>query len=85
MIILKFMIWNNLIQNFGLVMNNKRYTKNVCYNINMIDLTVKQKIKEFKTEITKIIINLIDNRNQYHTKEFCNCEEIGRTIRLLGV
>ena len=72
-----------MIQNFGLVMNNRRYTKNVCYNVNMIDLTEEQKIKEFKTQITKTIINLIDNHNQYNTEEFCNCEEIGRTIRLL--
>ena len=51
MIILKFMIWNSLIQNFGLVMNNRRYTEKVCYNISMIDLTEKQKIEEFKIEI----------------------------------
>ena len=73
MIISKFMIWNSLIQNFSLVMNDRSYTEKVCYNINMIYLTEKQKIEEFKIEITKIIINLIDNYNRYHIEEFCNC------------
>ena len=41
MIISKFMIFNNLIQNIGLVMNNISYTEKVCYNISMIDLTEK--------------------------------------------
>ena len=55
----------------------------VCYNISMIDLTEKQKIEEFKTKITKTIINLTDNHIQYYIEEFCNCEEFDRTIRLL--
>ena len=70
MIILKFIIWINLIQNFGSVMNNRRYTENVCYIISMIDLTKKQKIEEFKIEIIKTIINLIENHYQYHIEEF---------------
>ena len=49
----------------------------------MINLTEKQKIEEFKTKITKTIMNLIDNHNQYHIEEFCNCEEIYLIIRLL--
>ena len=49
----------------------------------MIDLTKKQKIEEFKIEITKTIIILTDNHNQYHIKVFYNCEEIYQTIRLL--
>ena len=57
--------------------------KKVCYNISMIDLIEKQKIEEFKTEIIKTIINLIENHIQYHMEEFCNCEEFDRTIRLL--
>ena len=73
MIISKFMIWNSLIQNFSLVMNNRSYTEKICYNINMIYLTEKQKIEEFKIKITKIIINLTDNYNRYHIEEFCNC------------
>ena len=40
-------------------------------------------MEEFKTEITKIIINLTEDHDQYHIEEFCNCEEIFRTIRLL--
>ena len=43
----------------------------------MIDITEKQNIEEFKTKITKTIINLIENHIQYHTKEFYDCE-IGR-------
>ena len=83
MIILKFMICNNLIQNFSLTMNNISYIEKVCYNIIMIDLIEKQKIKEFKIEIIKIIINLTDNHNQYYIEEFCNYEKIYLTIRLL--
>ena len=49
----------------------------------MIDLTEKHKIEEFKIEIIKTVINLTDNHNQYHIEEFCNCEEIYLTIRLL--
>ena len=49
----------------------------------MIDLTEKQKIEEFKTEITKTIINLTENHIQYHMEELCDCEEFDRTIRLL--
>ena len=49
----------------------------------MRNLTEKQKIKEFKTEITKIIINLMENHIQYHIEEFCDYEEFDRTIRLL--
>ena len=64
-------------------MNNISYAKKVCYNINIIDLIEKQKIEEFKIEIIKTIINLTDNHNQYHIKEFCNYEEIYLTIRLL--
>ena len=72
-----------MIQNIGLVMNNKSYEEKVCYNISMIDLTEKQKIEEFKNEITKTIINLTENHIQYHMKELCDCEEFDRTIRLL--
>ena len=61
-------------------MNN---TKKVCYNINIIDLTEVNKIEEFKIEITKTIISLTKNYDQYHIEEFCNYEEIFRTIRLL--
>ena len=49
----------------------------------MIDLTEKQKIEEFKTKITKTIINLTENHIQYHMEELCDCEEFDRTIRLL--
>ena len=49
----------------------------------MRNLTEKQKIEEFKTEITKIIINLMENHIQYHIEEFCDYEEFDRTIRLL--
>ena len=38
--------------------NNRSYVEKVFYNISMIDLTENIKIEEFKTEITKIIINL---------------------------
>ena len=48
MIISKFLIWNSLIHNFGLVMNNVSYTEKVCYNISIIDLNEKQKIKNLK-------------------------------------
>ena len=71
-----------MIQNIDLVMNNGSYIEKVCYNINMMDLFEKQKIEEFKMEIIKTIINLIDNHNQYHIEEFCNCEEIYLIIRL---
>ena len=64
-------------------MNNRSYTEKYYYNISMIDLTEKQKIEEFKTEITKTIINLTENHIQYHIEEFCNCEEFDRNIRLL--
>ena len=72
-----------MIQNIGLVMNNRSYAKNVCYNINMMDLTEKQKIEEFKIEITKTVINLTENHIQYHMEDFCDCEEFDRTTRLL--
>ena len=72
-----------MIQNIGLVMNKRNYAKKVCYNISKIDLTEKQKIEEFKTEITKIIINLTKNQIQYHMEELYDCEEFDRTIRLL--
>ena len=41
MIISKFMIYNNLIQNIGLVMNIMSYAEKVCYNTSMINLTEK--------------------------------------------
>ena len=47
--------------NIGLVMNNRSYKEKICNNINIIDLTEKQKINEFKIEITKTIINLKKN------------------------
>ena len=72
-----------MIQNIGLVMNNRSYAEKVCYNISMIDLTEKQKIEEFKNEITKTIINLIENHIKYHMEELCDCEELNKTIRLL--
>ena len=50
----------------------------------MLDLIEKQKIEEFKIEITKTIINLTENHNQYHLEEFYNHEETFRTIRLLN-
>ena len=64
-------------------MNNMSYAKKVCYSINVINLTEKQKIEEFKTDITKTIINLIKNHIQYYMEELCDCEEFDRTIRLL--
>ena len=64
-------------------MNNMSYAKKVCYSINVIDLTEKQKIEEFKTDITKTIINLIKNHIQYYMEELCDWEEFDRTIRLL--
>ena len=63
--------------------NNKSYAEKVCYNISMIDLTENRKIEEFKTEITKIVINLTQNHIDNHIEEFCDCEEFDRTIRLL--
>ena len=63
--------------------NNRSYAENVCYNISMIDLTNKSSIEEFKTEITKAVINLTQNHIEYHIEEFCDCEEFDRTIRLL--
>ena len=59
--------------------NNRSYAEKVCYNISMIDLTEKRKIEEFKTEITKTVINLTQN----HIEELCDCEKFDRTIRLL--
>ena len=59
--------------------NNRSYAEKVCYNISMIDLTENRKIEEFKTEITKIIINLTQN----HIEKLCDCEEFDRTIILL--
>ena len=51
--------------------NNISYIENVFYNISMIDLTKKKnKIEEFKTEISKSIINLTKNYDQYHIEEF---------------
>ena len=80
---LKYMTYNNLIQNIGSMGNNKSYAENVCYNISMIDLTDNSRIEEFKTEITKAVINLTQNHIEYHIEEFCDCEEFDRTIRLL--
>ena len=62
--------------------NNRSYVENVCYNINIIYLTENREIEEFKTEITKTIINLTENHIQYHKEEFYDCEEFDRTIRL---
>ena len=52
----------------------------------MIGLVEKHKIKEFKNEITKIMINLTKNYDLYHIEEFeyCNREETHRMIRLLN-
>ena len=61
--------------------NNRSYEENAYYNISMINLTEKK--KEFKTKIIKIIINLKKNHIKYYMKEFCNCEEFDRTIKLL--
>ena len=73
-----------MIQNTGSMGNNRRYTEKVCYNISMIDLTDNSSIEEFKTEITKAVINLTQNHIEYHIKEFCDCEKFNRTIRLLA-
>ena len=66
------------------MMNNRSYAEKVCYNISMIDLTDNRYIEEFKTEITKTVINLTQNHIEYHIERFCDCEEIERTIRLLN-
>ena len=50
----------------------------------MIDLTDNRNIEDFKTEITKEVINLTQNHIEYHIKEFCDCEEFDKTIRLLN-
>ena len=52
----------------------------------MIDLTEKNKIEKFKTEISKSIINLTKNHDQYHIEEFeyYKCEETYRFIKLLN-
>ena len=52
------------------MIHNRNYIEKVCYNISMIDLIEKHKIKEFKTEITKTIIKLIRNHDKYHVDEF---------------
>ena len=65
------------------MVNNRSYAEKVCYNISMIDLTDNSRIEEFKTEITKAVINLTQNHIEYHIEEFCDCEEFDRTIRLL--
>ena len=64
--------------------NNRNYAEKVCYNINMIDLTDNRYIEEFKSEITKAVINLTQNHIEYHIEKFCDCEEYDRTIRLLN-
>ena len=64
--------------------NNRSYAEKVCYNISMIDLTDNIYIEEFKTEITKAVINLTQNHIEYHIERFCDCEEYDRTIRLLN-
>ena len=51
-------------------MNNRSYAEKVCYNITMIDLIEKRKIKEFKTEIIKIFINLTKNHIEYIWKNY---------------
>ena len=50
----------------------------------MIDLTDNRYIEEFKTEITKAVINLTQNHIEYHIEQFCDCEEYDRAIRLLN-
>ena len=50
----------------------------------MIDLIDNRYIKDFKAEITKAVINLIQNHIEYHIERFCDCEEYDRTIRLLN-
>ena len=64
--------------------NNRSYAENVCYNISMIDLTDNRYIEEFKTEITKALINLTQNHIEYHIKQLCDCGEYDRAIRLLN-
>ena len=64
--------------------NNRSYAEKVCYNISVIDLTDNRRIEEFKTEITKAVINLIQNHIEYHIEQFCDCEEYDRAIRLLN-
>ena len=64
--------------------NNRSYAEKVCYNISLIDLTDNIYIEEFKTEITKAVINLTQNHFEYHIEQFCDCEEYDRTIRLLN-
>ena len=64
--------------------NNRSYAEKVCYNISMIDLTDNRYIEEFKAEITKAVINLTQNHNEYHIEKFCDYEEYDRTIRLLN-
>ena len=61
--------------------NNRSYAEKVCHNISMIDLIENRKIEEFKTKITKTIINLTENHIKYHMEELCDCEEFNRTIR----
>ena len=67
-------------------MNNRIYTQKFCYNISMINLIEKNKIEKFKIEISKSIINLTKNHDQYHIEEFeyYNCEETYRMIKLLN-
>ena len=72
-----------MIQNTGSMGNNRSYAEKVCYNISMIDLTEKRKLKEFKTKITKTVINLTQNHIENNIEKFCDCEEFDRTIRLL--
>ena len=64
--------------------NNRSYAEKVYYNISMINLTDNRYIEEFKTEITKAVINLTQNHIEYHIEQFCDCEEYDRTIRLLN-
>ena len=78
------MIYNNLIQNTGSLGNNRSYAENVCYSISMIDLTYNRYIEEFKTKITKTVINLTQNHIEYHIEQLCDREEYDRTIRLLN-
>ena len=63
--------------------NNRSYAEKVCYNISMIDLTDNSRIEEFKTEITKAVINLTQNHIEYHIEEFYDYEKFDRIIRLL--
>ena len=70
-------------QNIDSIGNNRSYVEKVYYNISMIDLTENKKIEEFKTEITKIIINLTQNHIENHIEEFCDFEEFDRIIILL--